>query len=52
MKKIMCPCGAEFKSHTVEEIVEIANVHAKHAHSKDYPRGIPRENVLKMVKDA
>jgi len=52
MKKITCPCGAEFKSHTLEEITEIVNLHVRHAHSKDYPHGVPREEVAKMAKDA
>ena len=54
MKKITCPspCGAEFKVHTIDELVEVVNVHVKHAHSKDFPQGLPREEVAKMAKDA
>ena len=53
MKKITCPspCGAEFKVRTIDELTEVVNVHAKHAHAKDLPRGIPREEVVKMAKD-
>jgi hypothetical protein len=52
MKKITCPCGAEFKTHTADELVEIANIHVTHVHKKDYPQGLPRDEVLKMVQDA
>jgi len=54
MKKISCPspCGAEFKVRTIEELTDIINVHVKHAHSKDFPRGIPLEEVVKMAKEA
>jgi hypothetical protein len=54
MKKIACPspCGAEFKVHTIDELTEIVNVHVKHQHSKDFPKGMPREEVMKMAKEA
>lgn len=52
MKKIACPCGCGVQVHTMDEIVEIVNVHVKHAHGKDYPQGVPREEVMKMAKDA
>ena len=52
MKKISCACGAEFKTHTTEELIEIVNVHAKRSHPKDFPQGMKREDVLKMMKDA
>lgn len=54
MKKITCPspCGAEFKVRTIEELTDVVNVHVKHSHSKDFPRGIPREEVVKMAKEA
>lgn len=54
MKKIMCPspCGAEFKVHTMDELIEVVNVHVKHAHTKDFPQGLPRDEVMKMAKEA
>ncbi len=52
MKKVSCACGAEFKTHTEEEVFEIANVHTRHAHKKDLPRGLTREEVKKMIKEA
>ena len=54
MKKITCPspCGAEFKVHTIDELIEVVNVHVKRAHSKDFPKGVSREDVVKMAKDA
>ena len=29
MKKVMCRCGAEFQTHTEEEMMEIVNVHVR-----------------------
>ncbi len=52
MKKLTCPCGAEFKTHTEEEMYEIANVHVKRSHPKDYPNGMTHEAVRKMTKEA
>jgi hypothetical protein len=54
MKKITCPspCGAEFKVRTIEELTDVVNVHVKHSHGKDFPKGISREEVVKMAKDA
>jgi len=54
MKKITCPppCGAEFKVHTMDELTDIVNVHVKHQHPKDFPKGLPREEVMKMAKEA
>ncbi len=51
MKKVVCPCGAEFKTHTEDEIVEHVSMHVKSAHRKDYPQGISRPEALKMVKE-
>jgi hypothetical protein len=53
MKKITCPspCGAEFKVRTLEELTDVIAVHVKHSHSKEFPQGIPREEVAKMAKD-
>lgn len=52
MKKVMCQCGAEFKTHTEEEMFEIVNVHARRSHPKDFPQGVSREEARKMMKDA
>jgi len=52
MKKITCPCGAEFKTHSVDELYEIAQIHAATVHKTDFPQGISREQVNAMVKDA
>lgn len=52
MKKVSCPCGAEFKTHTEEEMLEIVNVHVRRSHPKDYPQGVSREDARKLMKDA
>jgi predicted small metal-binding protein len=52
MKKVSCPCGAEFKTHTEDELVEIINVHARRAHPNDYPKGVAREEARKMMREA
>lgn len=52
MKKITCACGAEFKTHTMDELVEIANLHAKIVHKDQFPQGMPKEDVMRMAKDA
>jgi hypothetical protein len=53
MKMITCPapCNAQFKVGTPDELVDIVNVHVKHSHKKDFPKGLPKEEILKMAKD-
>ncbi len=50
MKRVTCPapCGAEFKVHEDNELVEIVQKHAKTKHNKD----VSREDVLRMAKQA
>ncbi len=44
MKKVICPpCGAEFKSHSDDELVEMVQGHAKTFHQHD----ITRDHILK-----
>ena len=49
MKKVVCPpCGAEFKSHSDDELVEITQKHAKTFHHHE----VTREEILKPAKMA
>lgn len=46
LKKLVCPpCGAQFKSHSEDELIEIAQTHAKRYHQHD----VPREEMLKAI---
>ena len=46
LKKLVCPpCGAQFKSHSEDELVEIAQAHAKRYHQHD----VPREEIVKAI---
>ena len=46
LKKLVCPpCGAQFKSHSEDELVEIAQTHAKRFHQHN----VPREEILKAI---
>ncbi len=51
MQMVTCPCGAEFKTHTVEEAVEHAILHVKSVHPNDFPQGLSRDEALKMVRE-
>ncbi|MDR7401823.1 MAG: DUF1059 domain-containing protein [Armatimonadota bacterium] len=51
MKKVSCPCGAEFTTHTEEEMVEIVNLHVRRSHPRDYPQGVSREDARQMMRD-
>ncbi len=46
-----CPCGAESKTHTVEEAVEHAILHVKSVHPKEFLEGLSRDEALKMVQE-
>ncbi len=48
VKKVTCDCGAEFKTHTEDELYEIIKIHGKTSHKMD----IKREDARKMMKDA
>ena len=54
MKKITCPspCDAELKVHTIDELTEIVNIHIRYQHPKDFPKGLTREEVVKIAKEA
>jgi predicted small metal-binding protein len=47
LKTVVCPpCGAEFKTHNDDELVEMVQQHAKAAHGKT----LPREEILKVAR--
>ena len=49
LKKLVCPpCGAQFKSHNENELIEIAQTHAKRYHQHD----VPREEIVKAMTEA
>lgn len=42
MKKVTCPCGSEFKSHSDDELVTVVQAHAQRFHDKT----LTRERIL------
>ena len=47
------PCGTTYMSpHGDDDFVAFAEWHIKTRHAKDYPKGLPRAEILKMVQPA
>lgn len=45
MKKVTCPCGSEFKSHTDDELVALVQEHAMRFHNET----LTREHILDVA---
>lgn len=46
-----CPCGFSFTTpHGQDDAVAIVQLHVSRVHAKDYPKGISKQEAVKLVK--